>query len=278
MKNISNNLKKSLSDDTLNLVRCWKITLKNNKILCFTTSDEDFIYENQKYISIGSNDINDLKTNIDIEEDEAEISNLIISDIIEANDILSGCYDGADVELFIFDKKTQEKITLLNGFISDIEYKDNIFNAKVKGLKSKLNKVIGEVYTPLCRCQFCDEKCKLNKENFTFNGEISNLINSVEFETNTLTIINKIEGYFENGVIEFTSGKNIGFKTEVKQSKNNSIILSAELPYELQNGDKFKITAGCNKEFDTCCNVFYNAINFRGEPHLPGINILLKVM
>lgn len=278
MKNISNNLKKSLSDDTLNLVRCWKITLKNNKILCFTTSDEYFIYENQKYISIGLNDINDLKTNIDIEEDEAEISNLIISDIIEANDILSGCYDGADVELFIFDKKTQEKITLLNGFISDIEYKDNIFNAKVKGLKSKLNKVIGEVYTPLCRCQFCDKKCKLNKENFTFNGEISNLINSTEFETNTLTIINKIEGYFENGVIEFTSGKNIGFKTEVKQSKNNSIILSAELPYELQNGDKFKITAGCNKEFDTCCNVFYNAINFRGEPHLPGINILLKVM
>ena len=278
MKNISNELKNSLNDDTLNLVRCWKITLKNNKILCFTTCNENIEYDTLVYNSISANDLNELKTNIDIEEDSGEISNLIVSDIIENNDILSGLYDGADVELFLLDKITNEKIILLNGIISSIEYKDNIFNAKVKGLKSKLNKVIGDVYTPLCRCQFCDKKCGLNKNNFTFNGEISSIVNNTEFQTNSSNIVNKAEGYFENGVIEFISGKNNGFKTEIKQFKNNSIILSMELPYELKSGDQFKITAGCDKEFSTCCNIFNNAINFRGEPHLPGIDVLLKVM
>ena len=230
------------------------------------------------YNSISANDLNELKTNIDVEEDNGEISNLIVSDIIESNDILSGLYDGADVELFLLDKITNEKIILLNGIISSIEYKDNIFNAKVKGLKSKLNKVIGEVYTPLCRCKFCDKKCGLNKNDFTFNGEIFSIISNTEFQTNSSDIINKADGYFENGVIEFISGKNNGFKTEIKQFKNNSIILSTELPYELKSGDQFKITVGCDKEFSTCCNIFNNAINFRGEPHLPGIDVLLKVM
>ena len=45
-----------------------------------------------------------------------------------------------------------------------------------------------------------------------------------------------------------------------------------------EDGERIPLTiAGCNKEFSTCCNKFNNAINFHGEPHLPGMNILLKV-
>ena len=52
------------------------------------------------------------------------------------------------------------KVSLLNGNITDIEYKDNVFIAKVSGLKTQLNKTIGDVYSPLCRCGFCSDKCK----------------------------------------------------------------------------------------------------------------------
>ena len=63
-----------------------------------------------------------------------------------------------------------------------------------------------------------------------------------------------------------------------KQFQYNSIILASELPYKIEVGDNFNITAGCDKQFSTCCNKFNNAINFRGEPHLPGTDILLKIM
>ena len=35
-------------------------------------------------------------------------------------------------------------------------------------------------------------------------------------------------------------------------------------------GDTFKVTAGCDKYFDTCKSKFDNGDNFRGFPHLIG--------
>lgn len=280
MKDISGNLKEIINQEVLNLVRCWKITLENGNTLCFTTSNEDFVYQNEKYNSIPAYEISNLNANVDINDDSAEISNLIVNDLIKDSDILSGLYNNAKVEIFIIDKDNLDagKVSLLNGNIADIEYKDNVFIAKVSGLKTQLNKTIGDVYSPLCRCGFCSDKCKLNKNNFTFSGIVSSVINNVNFETNTTTITQKSRGYFDYGIIEFTSGKNIGQKTEVKQFQYNSIILASELPYKIEVGDNFNITAGCDKQFSTCCNKFNNAINFRGEPHLPGTDILLKIM
>ena len=65
------------------------------------------------------------------------------------------------------------------------------------------------------------------------------------------------------------NGKNNGITTEVKKSVNNYIGLKFKFPFDINVGDQFEITAGCNKEFSTCCSKFNNAINFRGEPNLP---------
>jgi hypothetical protein len=34
--------------------------------------------------------------------------------------------------------------------------------------------------------------------------------------------------------------------------------------------------AGCDKELDTCIARFNNAVNFRGEPFVPGTDKILK--
>ncbi len=280
MKNITDEFKEIIKDTTTNLVRCWKITLKNNEVFAFTTASENFTYDGVEYNQLSANDISDLNTNLDINNDTVKISNLICSDLISANDILSGKYDGASIELFIVDLENLDKgkLSLMNGRISDIEFKDNTFIANVKGLKDEIDKVIGDVYTPLCRATFCDKKCKLNSVNFTYEGAVDSIVDNIMFMTSNDTILSKAEGYFENGIIEFTSGENIGQRTEIKQFNNGKFMLSSELPYKLNIGDTFKAITGCDKQFKTCCEKFHNAINFRGEPHLPGIELLLKVL
>lgn len=280
MKSITDDLKTTIENSTINLIRCWKITLTNGDIVGFTTNNEKITYDNVEYLSVSSDNIEDIKSNIDVEEDSFKISNIISSDLISANDILSGNYSNAEIEIFLLNglNLNQGKVSLLKGKVSDIEYKDNIFIAKVIGLKNELNKEIGDVYTPLCRASFCGEKCKLNKNNFIFNGVISSVKDNSTFSTTDSVIISKANGYFENGVIEFKSGNNIGKKMEIKQFNSGNFILSIELPYILNIGDEFNVMAGCDKIFETCCDKFNNAINFRGEPHLPGIDIILKVM
>jgi len=280
MKNITDDLKNVIKNHTTNLVRCWKITLKDGKTIAFTTASEDFIYENLKYNHISADDISTVNTNLDINNDAANFSNFIHSDLIDANDILSGRYDSAKVELFILDLQNLEKgkVVLMTGKISDIQFKNEIFIVNVKGLKDEINKVIGDVYSPLCRAKFCDKKCKLNGANFEFNGQINAVIDNTTFQTRSKIIIEKPNDYFENGIIEFLDGNNVQQKIEIKQFNNGVFMLFTEPPYKLAIGDTFKAIAGCDKRFETCCDKFNNAINFRGEPHLPGIELLLKVM
>lgn len=279
MKNIINDLKSVFENDTTNIVKCWKITFKNNTNLAFTTNDENILYENVLYNSLSANDVDNIKSNIDIKEDNFEIINIISSNLINKDDILNGKYDSAKVEIFLLDTQNLDngKVVLLSGKISNIELKDDIFTAKVVGLKDEINKTIGEKYSPLCRCNFCDSKCKLNKNNFTFSGTITNIIDETSFITTNTTILSKSSGYFDYGIIEFTSGNNIGQKMEVKQYNNGQFILQLNLPKNLSIDDTFNVIVGCNKEFSTCRDKFNNAINFHGEPHLPGMNILLKV-
>ena len=53
-------------------------------------------------------------------------------------------------------------------------------------------------------------------------------------------------------------------------------MLKFKFPFNINVGDKFEITAGCDKEFSTCCSKFNNAINFRGEPNIPRNEKILK--
>ena len=41
-------------------------------------------------------------------------------------------------------------------------------------------------------------------------------------------------------------------------------------------GDELTVTAGCDRRFSTCRAKFANAVNFRGFPHIPGNDFVLK--
>jgi uncharacterized phage protein (TIGR02218 family) len=41
-------------------------------------------------------------------------------------------------------------------------------------------------------------------------------------------------------------------------------------------GDTFAVTAGCDKRFATCRDRFDNVLNFRGFPHIPGNDFVMR--
>lgn len=84
-------------------------------------------------------------------------------------------------------------------------------------------------------------------------------------------------GYFDRGVITFTSGANSGLSMEVKSYVPGQIVLVLPMPYALQVGDTYTMVAGCDKSFTTCRDRFDNVINFRGEPWLPGFDAMIQI-
>ena len=277
MRKISDNLKNSLNCNTINLIKCYDIVLKDGKKLFFTNNQTNITYNNIVYTSSNGVDIRTIYNNTNLEIDETDISGFIDSDIISEKDIVAGKFDNANIEIFLLDMDTKEKISIFCGFIVSISYENNMFLAKVKDKKALLEKTFSELYSPLCRCSFCDLKCNLNKKDYTIIGIVSKVINQFEFYTSTQDIIGKGSDYFSNGSIKIINGKNKDMITEVKKSDYGQLILKFKFPFEINVGDKFELTVGCDKEFNTCISKFNNAINFRGEPNLPRSKKLFKI-
>ena len=93
----------------------------------------------------------------------------------------------------------------------------------------------------------------------------------------TVTPLGSGSGYFDNGVITFTSGLNVGLSMEVQSYVVGQWILELPMPYALAIGDTYTMHAGCDYSFSTCKNRFNNVVNFRGEPYVPGVDKLMQI-
>ena len=47
-------------------------------------------------------------------------------------------------------------------------------------------------------------------------------------------------------------------------------------PFPVAPGEAAELRQGCDKRLDTCRERFANVLNFRGEPHLPGNDLLTR--
>ena len=54
------------------------------------------------------------------------------------------------------------------------------------------------------------------------------------------------------------------------------IELYLPLGYAIAPGDVFRLHPGCDKRLDTCIDRFANVLNFRGEPYIPGQDLLMS--
>jgi uncharacterized phage protein (TIGR02218 family) len=81
--------------------------------------------------------------------------------------------------------------------------------------------------------------------------------------------------YFQGGIVQWTSGLNLGLQMEVKLYNIGYVELFQPAPYQVSVGDTYTIQAGCDKQLQTCISRFNNVINFRGEPFIPGSDSLM---
>jgi hypothetical protein len=85
-------------------------------------------------------------------------------------------------------------------------------------------------------------------------------------------------GYFDYGLITMTSGASVGLSMEVKAYTVGTITLQMQFPLGVAAGDTYSMVAGCGKRFlEDCVGRYNNELNFRGEPHLPGMDAILRI-
>lgn len=276
MKNISSELAAHIAGEVTTLSTCWKVTRRDGTVLGFTDHDNDVEYEGINYYAETGFTPSAVQSSIGFSVDNLDIQGMLDSTAITESDIMAGLYDYAEIQVFMvnYTDLSQGKLILRTGWLGEVSFSKNHFVTEVRGLTQALSQKIGDVFTPVCRAIFGDSKCKLDLIAYTEASIVTSVSNNRVFMASSLS---NPTGYFDYGIIKFTSGSNNGFKMEVKNYVlDGSITLVALMPFDISEGDEFEITTGCDKNFQTCINKFNNAVNFRGEPHVPGMDKILE--
>ena len=71
-------------------------------------------------------------------------------------------------------------------------------------------------------------------------------------------------------------GENAGWRSRIIAVAANAVVLRDVPLFAVTTGCRVRLTEGCDKRFATCGARFANSANFRGEPHLPGNDLLTR--
>lgn len=275
MQQISTDLSEHLAGEVMTLATCWRITRRDGVNQYFTDHDQDVMVDGQQYLARSGIVPSAVTSQAGLAVDNLELEGLLDSETISREALLSGIYDHAELEIFMVDYTAPDagSLHVKTGWLGEVSLRDGVFVAEVRGISAALQQSIGEVYTPTCRAQLGDARCGKDLSAFTFTGTVDSVANEFMFTDAARAEPN---GYFAYGTLTFTSGANMGLSIEVRDFVGGRFTLFLPLPNLVTPGDAYSVVAGCDKRIDTCSARFANAVNFRGEPHLPGNDRILE--
>lgn len=298
MKSISVSLMDHFGLGTTTLAMLWKVVRADATIFGFTTHDEDITYNdgtNTVTYAAGSGMTNTANASkSDGSVDNLEVTGFLQSDSITEADVRSGLWDNAVISIYVvnYNDLTMGDIKLRSGTTGEIKMGNGVFTAEIRGLTQQLTTVIGQLYGPLCRAELFSNPgmsgssgfeaaidatshyfCMLNAASFRQSGSVMSSPNAVTIIPNGG--LTGASGYFSDGIIHFTSGVLNNYYFEIKNWDGTRLTMYLPLPYMPSATDTFTIEPGCNKTTSDCFTKFNNIVNFRGEPFIPGNDLVL---
>lgn len=275
MKTLSTALSNHLDSEVTTLASCWKLTRRDGTVMGFTDHDRDLVVDSITYVAATGFTPTAVAGTSGLSVDNLDVEGMLDASAITEEDIHAGKYDHAELELFMVNYASigDGKLPLKTGWLGEVRYTDGKFVAEVRGLTQRLQQKVGELYSPTCRADFGDSRCKIDLAARTYAGTLTEAASRSSVKDSART---EEAGIFSFGRIAFTSGGNDGISMEIKQFSKGIFTLVLPLPYMPLIGDTYTVSEGCDKTFKTCTGRFENAVNFRGEPHVPGLDRMLE--
>jgi uncharacterized phage protein (TIGR02218 family) len=264
--------KAHLALGTTTLATCWKATLQDGTIIRATSHDRDITYNSELYPAASSYTKSDVVSASDMSPDNLELEGFLASPGITEEDVLSGRWDYAAIEIFEVNytdtSPAMGRNVLRKGTLGEVSASRSKFRAELRGIMQAFSRRIVKVTTKECLADLGDSRCGVDLAPFTVTGTVDVVTNYRQFTDAART---EAADWFTGGVITWTSGENNGLRMEVRRSTATGVIeLHENMPFAITVGDTYSLHAGCSKRFEEdCIGKFSNGVNFRGFPHLP---------
>lgn len=254
------------------LAFCWRIERRDGAGLALTSHDTPLWIGGETFRAAPGIVPSAIIRGAGLDPHSGEVAGALTSNALNEMDLALGRWDAARVAIFAVDWTNPggEQIRLIGGELGEVSVEGEQFSAELHGAAARLAELVCPETSPECRAEFGDKKCRVDLAGRTLRAVV---VSSAGAE---LVIDQAIDDRFLFGRARFVGGANCGAISTIIDVEGNAVHLRDLPRIDIEAGTLIELREGCDKRFATCVERFDNAVNFRGEPHLPGNDLLTR--
>ncbi|KQN19386.1 hypothetical protein ASE86_12925 [Sphingomonas sp. Leaf33] len=262
-----------LEEPLTTLALCWRVERRDGITIGLTAHDRDLVLDGNLYRAAPGMTPSAIRRGDPGQVDTMDVAGALTSGAITEDDLLGGRWDAARVVVLAVDwTDPASRVVLGDGVLGAIETTDGRFTAELRGSGATLDLPASETTAPECRAELGDRRCRVAMASRRQIAAVTGVGDDwVTFDTPPA-----VADGWTGGRICWLDGANSGLEDGVAASDGTAVRISGAPRYRIAVGDRCVVTEGCDKSLATCAGRFDNAVNFRGEPFLPGIDLLTR--
>ncbi len=251
----------------------WRVARSDGMTLGFTTHDSDLWFDGVLHRAVPGMLPSAIRRSANFEPDSADVEGALSHESISSEDLAAGRYDGARVAIGVVDWETRAWHVLYRGAIGSVTEEDGKFTAQLASRKAELQRDPIPRTSPTCRAEFCGPGCTLSAARFTRDVALA----SASVAQNSVTISGLADpSIYRGGSLRVIDGPLAGAGGQVIDLAGAALVVDLPLDVAPTAGTRLRLREGCDRTLGTCASRFANAINFQGEPFLPGNDMIAR--
>jgi uncharacterized phage protein (TIGR02218 family) len=281
VRDLPDDLAAHLAQGETTTAHCWRVLRSDGVTLGFTDHDRTLTIEGTTCAPTYGLDGGELPTRLGAQVETGEVLGVLANPAIAEEDILLGRYDNASVETWLVNwAAPEQRLRLRVDTIGEIVREDGLFRAELRSPQQALNVTRGRLYQGHCDAAVGDARCGVDLDLPAHRGFATVVAVLDAFSVRVTGLEAFEDGWFGFGVCRWSGGRREGLRDAVlthRRSPDGDMLgFPAKVGDWVEEGDILDVTVGCDRRFSTCKTRFGNAENFRGFPHVPGSDYVLR--
>ena len=164
MKTASPALATHLAGDVTTFATCWRITRTDGMVFRFTDHDQDLVVDGEVYAASAAYSRTAISNDAGMGVDNLDVEGVLEHDAITEEGLRAGLFDRAEVRIFLVNwaDPSMGILRLRRGWFGEVVLTEQgVFRTELRGLTQALQQRIGELYSPECRADLGDHRCRV---------------------------------------------------------------------------------------------------------------------
>lgn len=255
------------------LAWCWRLARRDGVTIGLTSHDRDLMIDGLLYRAAPGMRPSAIESDDSLAATSMDLSGAVTSSALSAADLDSGRWDGAALTLFLADwsDPAAPVVVMATGELGAVERARAQFTAELQGVTRVLDAPVGPLTSPTCRAMLGDPACRVELNARTHWAQ------AVALDGRAVQIDAALAGgVLAGGELMWTTGPLTGLASRIVGHAGDTLYLAESFDAHAELPARVRLIEGCDKRLETCRTRFANAVNFRGEAHLPGTDLLTR--